>query len=175
MRFGTLLTTLTTLGFALASASASAQSITYDYDKTADFSKFKTYTWTTGVNQLDDFNNKRVVAAIDSQLAAKGLKKVDANANADMLVAYHTRFERDVQLTGYSSGWARVGNRNGSARTEEVVNGTLVVDLVDAKSESLLWRGIAQKEIDPKANPDKRDHEVNKAVEKLFKKFPPTK
>jgi len=175
MRFASLLATMTSLGFALASATASAQSITYDYDKSADFSKVKTYAWASGVNQLDDFNDRRVVAAIDSQLTAKGFRKVETNADADVLVAYHTRFERDVQLAGYSSGWARFGNRTGSARTEDVVNGMLVVDVVDAKSEGLLWRGIARKEVDPKASPEKRDHEVNKVVEKLLKKFPPTK
>jgi len=173
MRIGILVTTLT---LALASATASAQTITYDYDKAADFSKFKTYAWTPGINSLDEFNRKRIVTAIDAQLTAKGLTKVDSGGNADMLVAYQTRADRDLQINAWGwGGTPRSGNRNGSARTEEIVNGTIVVDVIDAKTEAMLWRGIARKELDTNASPEKRDREVSKAVEKLFKHFPPTK
>ena len=174
MRIGTL---LTTLGFALASATASAQNVTYDYDKSADFTKLKTYAWASGINLPDELNHRRIVAAIDAQLAAKGLTKVESGGGADMLVAYHARLARDVQINASSSGWggARFGNRTGSARTEEIVNGALAVELIDAKSEALLWRGIARKEVDPQASPEKRDREVSKTIEKVFKHFPPTK
>lgn len=175
MRIGTL---VPTLGLALMSASASAQSVTYDYDKATDFSKLKSYTWVPGANLRDELNHKRIVAAIDAQLTAKGLTKVESGANPDVLVAYHASFDRNLQINAFSSDWGawRYGsNRNGSARVEEIVNGTLVVDLVDAKTETLVWRGIAKKDIDANAKPERRDRNMNKAAEKMFKNFPPAK
>ena len=174
MRIATL---VTTLGLALASATASAQSLTYDYDKSADFSKVKTYAWTSGINLPDELNHKRIVTAIEAQLAAKGLRRVEPGGTADVLVAYHARVERDVQINASSTGWggARFGNRMGTARAEEILNGTIAVDLYDAKTETLLWRGVARKGVDPEASPEKRDREVNKTVQKLFKNFPPSK
>ena len=174
MRIGTL---VTTLALAFVSATASAQSITYDYDRSADFSTLKTYSWTSGLNLPDELNHKRIVSAIEAQLAAKGLTRAASSGDADVLVAYHARLDRDVQFNASSSGLGapRFGNRTGSARAEEIVNGTVVVDMIDARTQATLWRGIARKEVDPKASPEKRDREVNKAVEKLFKKFPPAK
>ena len=66
----------------------------------------------------DDFNHKRIVAAVDSQLAAKGLTMVEAGGMADILVAYGAGFDRNLQITGSSSDWGGPfyrGNRSGSA------------------------------------------------------------
>lgn len=175
MRISTI---VTTLGLALVSATASAQDVTYDYDKATDFSKIKTYAWIAGTNLSDEFNHKRIVTAIDAQLTAKGLTQVAAGATPDMLVAYHAAFDKNLQInaSSFDSGpWRYGGNRSGSARVEEIVNGTLVVDLVDAKTETLIWRGIAKKDIDTNAKPEKRDKNMNKAAEKLFKDYPPAK
>jgi hypothetical protein len=174
MRLATL---VAALGFALASATASAQSVTYDYDRSADFSKVRTYTWAPGVYAGDEFTHRRIVAAIDSQLAVKGLRKVDARRDADVLVAYGAALDEDVRIDATSSAWGawRVGNRTGSAPAETIVNGTLVLALVDARTEAPLWRGMARKEIDVKASPEKRDRSVNKAVEKLLEHLPTPK
>jgi hypothetical protein len=166
---------LATLALAITSATASAQSISYDYAKGTNFSRFKSYAWVRGTNLQDELNHQRIVSAVDAQLAAKGLSKVESSGSPDMLVAYHASFDRDVQIQAFSSdfgGW-RFGNRSGTARSEQIITGTLVVDLVDAKSESMLWRGVASKEIDTKASPEKRDKNMNKAAEKLFKNYPP--
>jgi hypothetical protein len=176
MRIATLLTALT---LALTSATANAQSVSFDYDKGADFAKLKTYAWIDGTILLDEFNHKRVVAAVDAQLGAKGLTQVQANGKPDVFVAYHASFDRNFQINAFSSGWGVGpgfgGNRSGSASVDEIVNGTLVIDMVDANTHGLVWRGIARKEIDVKANPERRDRNVNKAAEKLFKNFPPKK
>jgi hypothetical protein len=173
MKIGTI---MAAVGLALSSATASAQSVTYDYDKAADFSRIKTYAWTTGTTLQDELNHRRIVSAIETQLGAKGLTKVEANANPDVLVAYHASFDRNIEINGFESGWGGPrfgGNRTGSARVEQIVTGTLVVDMVDASSKSMLWRGIASKEIDAKAKPEDRDKKANKAAAKLFKQYPP--
>lgn len=163
-------------GLALAGTSAAAQSVNYDFDKGAAFSSFKTYAWVEGTIIKDELNHKRVVAAIDAQLAAKGFTKVEASAHPDILIAYHATFDKDLRITGFSSGWGGYrfgGTRSGSARTDTILTGTLVVDMVDAKSGSIVWRGVASKELDPKASPEKRDKSIKKTADKLFKNYPP--
>jgi hypothetical protein len=162
----------------LLGGTASAQDVTYDYDKATDFAKLKTYAWVRGTNLTDEFNHNRIMDAVDAQLASKGYHKVEASANPDVLVAYHAVFDRDVQISGFSTGWAgyRFGaNRSGSARVEQIVVGTLVIDLVNPKTRTIVWRGIARKDVDVKASPEKREKNINKAAEKLFKNYPPKK
>jgi hypothetical protein len=171
MRIATL-----TLAGLVAATAASAQSVSYDFDKSADFSKLRTYAWTAGTEIKDELNHKRIVAAVDAELAARGMVKVEADAGPDVLVAYHASFDRDLQISGFSSGFGpyRFGPaRSGSARVEEILVGTLVVDVIDAKAHTIVWRGTATKEVDVKASPEKRDKNIKKGAEKLFKSFPP--
>jgi hypothetical protein len=169
-------TFVTTGCLALLGTIAFAQSVTYDFDRAADFSAFRTYAWVRGTSVNDELNHARIVRAIDAQLAAKGLAKAGASANPDVLVAYHASFETSLQITGFSSGWGGyrfAGSRSGSARADEILVGTLVVDIVNAKTHTIVWRGTASKDIDMKANPEKREKGIKKAAEKLFKNYPP--
>ena len=173
MRIATL---IAAASLTLLTTTAMGQDVTYDYDKAADFSRLKTYAWVRGTPVNDELNHKRIVNAIDAQLAAKGFTKVEAGANPDVLVAYHASFNRDLQVTGFNRGWGgyRFGpGRVGSARVDQIVVGTLIVDLVDAANKTIVWRGIATKDLDPNASPEKRDKSINKAAEKLFKNYPP--
>jgi hypothetical protein len=163
-------------GLALIAGTAAAQDVTYDYDKGADFSRLSTYAWVPGHGLKDELNHKRVVAAIDAQLTSKGLTRVEPTAHPDVLVAYHASFDKDLRITGFSSGWGGYrfgGTRSGSATTDTILNGTLVLDIVDAQTRSIVWRGVASKELDVKADPEKRDKNIKKATEKLLKSYPP--
>lgn len=162
----------------LLTTAVRAQNVSYDYDRNADFSRLRTYAWVPGTTLRDELNHKRVVAAIDRQLTAKGLTRVEADGHPDLLVAYHASFDRDLQVNASSSDWGGFrfsANRIGSARISEITIGTLIVDLVQAEGRTIIWRGIANKEIDPAADPDKRDRNINRAAEKLFKHYPPGK
>lgn len=168
--------TLVGAAVALLASTTLAQTITYDFDKAADFTRYKTYAWVRGTPLNDELNHKRIVNAVDTQLATKGLGKVEVSANPDLLVAYHASFNKNLQINGFSTGWGayRFGaNRSGSARVDEILIGTLVVDMVDAGTKTIVWRGSATKEVDVKANPEKREKNINKAAEKLFKNYPP--
>lgn len=159
---------------ALAGTVVFAQSVTYDFDRSADFTKFKTYTWVRGTNLNDELNHKRIMRAVDVQLSARGFSRVEASGNPDVLVAYHASFDRDLEIN--ASGWGGyrfAGPRNGTARVEEIVVGTLAIDMVDAKTKTIVWRGMATKELDAKASPEKREKNINKAAEKIFKNYPP--
>ena len=95
-----------------------------------------------------------------------------------MLVAYHASFDKDLQINGFSSGWGGYrfgGSRMGRARVEEILTGTLAVDIVDAHTRTIVWRGVASKEVDGKASPEKRERNINRAAEKIFSNYPPTK
>jgi hypothetical protein len=159
------------MGTALA-----AQTVTYDYDKSANFATFKTYTWVKGTNVNDALNHQRIVRAVDAQMALRGFTKVEAGASSDLLVAYHASFDTNLRINGFSSGWGGYrfgGSRTGTATAEEIVVGTLIVDMVDASTKTIVWRGTATKELDPKANAEKRDKNINRAAEKIFKNYPP--
>ena len=96
---------MTTLGLALVSATTQAQNVTYDFDKTTDFSKVKTYAWVNTREELqDDFNHKRIVSAVDSQLAAKGLTRLERGSIADVLVGYGAGFDRNLEINGSGYG-----------------------------------------------------------------------
>src|SRR5262245_25817931 len=168
--------TLVIASLMLLTTIALAKDVTYDFDKGVNFSKFKTYAWTTGTNVNDELNHKRIVNAVDAQLTSKGLTKVSASANPDMLVAYHASFDRDLEINAFSTGWGpyRLGGiGSGSARASEILVGTLVLDLMDSATRVVIWRGTASKDLDSKASPEKRDKNINKAVGKLFENYPP--
>ena len=166
---------VTALGIAMLGTIAVAQSVNYDYDRAVNFSKFRTYAWIRGTVLQDDLNHARVVRAIDSQLVSKGLSRVDGEREADVLVSYHANFDENLQITGFSSGYGlpRFGHVSGTATTQKVVSGTLIVDLMDARTRNVVWRGRAERDLDPSAKPEKRDKNINKAAEKIFKHYPP--
>ncbi len=173
---------ITSLVIALfAPVLAMAQDVTYDFNKTADFTKFKTYAMKPGTPVGQQLIDDRLIAAIESQLAAKGFTKDDANP--DVFVVYHVAFDKQKDISTFSSGYAggygpygyRWGGGMGTSTTQvrDILVGTLVIDMADAKAKQIVWRGMGTKEIDTTAKPDKRDKSINKAVEKIFKNYPP--
>jgi hypothetical protein len=162
-----------------------SQDVRYNFDKTADFSKFKTYTWVEFKNAkpVDDLTDKQIKAALDEALAQKGLTKVGGD-NADLYIGYQAAVGSEQQLTVYSSGWGYgpgwygggwYGPSGGitTGQTSTIYTGQLDVDMYDAAKRELVWRGVANKTLDPKAKPEKRQKNLNKAVAKLMKNYPP--
>jgi hypothetical protein len=161
-----------------------AQKVSYDFDKSANFAAFKTYAHKDGTKVGQPLIDERIVAAIDTQMAAKGLTK--SEANPDVFVVYHMAFDKEKDISTFSSGygggygpygwgWGGGGWAGGTSTTQvrDILIGTLVVDIADAKKGQLAWRGMATKEVNTQANPEKRDKSINKAMEKIFKKYPP--
>ena len=161
-----------------------AQKTSFDFDKSADFSKFKTYALKDGTKVGQPLIDNRIVAAIETELAAKGLKKSDASS--DIVVVYHVAFDKQQDITAYSSGFGgyggygyRYGGGWGTTTTDvrvnEILVGTLVVDIADSTKKEVVWRGMGVKEIDTQAKADKRDKNISGAVKKIFNNFPPKK
>jgi hypothetical protein len=165
----------------LLPALAIAQKVSYDYDKSANFAGFKTYAHKEGTNVGQPLIDERIVAAIDAQLAAKGLTKTEADP--DVFVVYHIAFDKQKDISTFSTGYAGGygpygwgwGGGMGSTTTQvrDILIGTLVIDVADAKQGKLAWRGMGVKEVKTQTNPEKRDKSINDAVKKIFKNYPP--
>ena len=167
----------------LSPAMLFAQKVSYDYEKSANFAGFKTYALKDGTKVGQPLIDDRIVSAIDSELAAKGLTKSDSNP--DVYVVYHVAFDKQKDISTYSSGygggygaygWGWGGGWGGGTTTTQVRDilvGTLVIDVADAKKNQLAWRGMGVKEVNTQAKPEKRDKSINEAVKKIFKNYPP--
>jgi hypothetical protein len=151
----------------LAVTSASAQDVTTDFDRRADFSKCATYAWAAGQPAGDPLADKRIVDAIDGALAAKGMKKVEQGPGCYVVYNGSVREQRSLQV--WEPGRIRGGF--GSVDVKSVLNGMLVVDLWDAASRDLMWRGIARDTLSDK--PEKNQQKLAKVMDKMFKAFPP--
>ena len=178
------------LGVLLATSSAMAQDVRYNFDKDTDFSKFKTYKWVAikDAAKLDDLLDKQIKAAVDAELSAKGLTKVDDDS-ANLYIGYQAAVGQEKQFTSYASDWGygRGWYRGGwygptgggmtttTGQTSTIYVGQLVVDMYDSANHDLVWRGVASKTIDQKAKPDKQQKNLTKAVAKLLKNYPPVK
>jgi hypothetical protein len=169
----------------LLASFASAQDVSYNFDQKADFSKFKTYKWVAmkGSDQLDELVTKQIVSAIEKQLSAKGLTKKDTG-DADLLVGYQVAINKEKEVTsfgtgyGYGPGWGGryyggYGGGMTSTTTATIYIGALALDMYDAAAKTLVWRGLASKQIDTKASPEKRQKNLDKGMEKLLKNYPP--
>lgn len=155
---------------------AAAQQVSYDYDKAFDFGAAKSYRWETGTPVADPFGHQRIVDAIAAELTAKGLREAGERETADLAVAYHASFDEDLRVTGFSSdfgGYRWGAARSGTARVDEILVGTIVVDIGSVAESKLVWRGIVVKEVDVQASPEKREKGIKKAASKVFKNFPP--
>jgi hypothetical protein len=168
-----------TLTLALVPALALAQETSYDFDKNTNFAAFKSFALKEGTKAGDDLVDKRIAAAIESELLAKGLTKNDEKP--DMFVVYHMAFDKQQSMTAYNTGagygpyaWRwRGGFGTTDIRVDEILIGTLVVDMADANKQELVWRGMGVKEVDVQAKPEKRDKNIGKAVQKILKNYPP--
>lgn len=158
------------LSLMLMAINAFGQKVTTDSIPGTDWSKYHTYSWGEGTPAQDPLVAQKIMAGIDAQLAAKGLKKV--NSEPDLVVIYHTASGQQKSLNWSNmGGFGRFGGM-GSAQVDTVVTGQLKVDIADYKAKQFLWRGTAADTVSD--NPQKRDKQINKALTKMFQKFPPT-
>ncbi|HTS66560.1 MAG TPA: DUF4136 domain-containing protein [Candidatus Acidoferrales bacterium] len=172
----------------LLAAGAFAQDVKYNFAQGTDFSKFKTYKWVKigdANQQLNDMVDSQVKAAIDAQLATKGLAKTESD-NADLDIGYQFALTQEKQFTsmssdfGYGGGWGGGWYRGGgmgmsttTGSTSTINIGNLALDMYDMSQKKLVWRGMASKTLDAKAKPDKQKKNLDKAMAKLLKNYPP--
>jgi hypothetical protein len=161
-----------------------AQSVSYNYDQKADFARYKTYKWVNieGATAPDQLLDQDIKQAIDTQLASKGLTK--AEDGAQLFIAYQVSISQEKQITtfnsggdwGYGAGWGGGwGTPSISTATSSTINiGNLVLDMYDSTAKALVWRGEVSKTLSNPKSPEKRRQNINKAMAKLLKNYPPT-
>lgn len=148
--------------------SCSSVAVKSDFDANANFTQYKTFDFMPhpGGNPL---NNKRIEAAVEQQLVAKGMQKQTAG-RPDVLVAYHTNVKDKIDVDTYGYRYGRYGRRVGTYTTvQKYQQGTIVVDLVDAKEKELVWRGWAKGE----ANDSVSKEKIDDTIVKILEKYPP--
>lgn len=172
----------------LWSVSASAQDVRYNFMAGTDFSKYKTYKWVRVPkaeypNQILD---AQIMQSIDAQLALKGLTKTEAD-NPDLYVAYQAAVNQEQQWNSYSSdmgggwGYGRWGGWGGygggmstTTTTSSTINiGTINLDIYDVAAKNQIWRGAASKTLGSGKDPKKVQKNLDKAMAKLLKNYPP--
>jgi hypothetical protein len=169
----------------LAASSSFAQDVRYNFDRSADFSKFKTYKWVSikDATKVSDLVDKQIKSAIDAELATKGLIKVDGD-DANLYIGYQPGIGQEKQFNSYSTdwgygpGWGRgwyggMGSSTTTGSTSTIYTGQLDLDMYSSAGHDLVWRGVVSKTIDPNAKPDKQQKNLAKAVKKLLKNYPP--
>ena len=152
---------------------ALAQKITMEFDQAANFGSYKTFAIREGnLNSKypalnSDLVKKRIDADIVKYLTAKGLTEV--SGKADLNVRYQFGAARRMEVERYPAGWWGLGTRVVKVPYSE---GTLVIDLRDPTTRSLVWRAIASEE---KSDPAKIEGKLDDMVKKAFEKYPPKK
>ena len=154
----------------LLSTVAVAQQVSVNYNHNQSFAQYHTYAW--GSNNANQVRNSILAQVaqqdINSALQGKGLRMVQENQNPDVIVTGNGGMR---EQTSYSAwGMRGIGGGMGGITPEQNVEGTLIVDLYDAKTQSLIWRGIAQNTLNQNGN--KNQQMVEKAIQKMFKQWP---
>jgi hypothetical protein len=136
---------------------------------------FRTYTWapedsvSTGDPRLDNnrFFSERVRESVDRELTARGFEKT--SGSPDLLLHYHASITQDIEITATTDHFEHCQN----CGTSVYDAGTLVIDLVDARTARLVWRGWAEKVDTVIDNQDWMEETIDLAVARIMKRLPP--
>jgi len=167
------------MGVILLALVAPAQaSIDTGFDPNVDFARLQTYSWkdSGGQEAPNPMTEKRIHMAVDKELAAKGLKKVEAGADLLVMTAASSSTLDRTNAEAYGVtpnnwfGFIPSGHTVGGS-----YKGALVVSLIDPRTGKLVWQGIAHENLGVDPNPEKIGKKVFEVVGKMFEKFPPPK
>jgi len=161
--------------------------VTTDYDHSANFSEYKTfavYDLKAQEGQVNQLNVDRVTNAIRSEMIAKGFTESASNpdlkVNAVSILKNKQSVTADTNFYGYGGmyrpygywgGGAMIGGGSTTFNTYDYVDGSLVIDIVSAKTQKLVWQGIGNSQIDSK--PDNPEEFIAGAIKKIMEGFPP--
>lgn len=171
MKRNPILKMIVWLALGCCATAALAQQVRYNYDRDLDFSIYKTYQWVEGSGRLrDQLIDKDIRRAIDAELARKGLQTVESNGH--LQIEYETVLDRERQVDVSTMGprWSGLARAN----TSTIEVGTLILNVYDPAKKQVVWRGSATKSLDIKKDPDKNYKNLEKAVVKLLRNFPPS-
>lgn len=158
-------------------ASCSSVRVNADYDKKANFINYKTYAYLkSGIDKVEisDLDKKRILYSIDEVMATKGFTKSE---NPDVLISIFTKERERVDIynnAGFGWGWGWGWNPWWGMGYSSVVTtpeGTLFIDIIDAKTKELVWQGEGSGYLTK--NTDKKDARIKEFVSKILEQYPP--
>ncbi|MBN4070289.1 DUF4136 domain-containing protein [Olleya sp. AH-315-F22] len=153
--------------------------VNYDYEKTTDFKKYKTYNYyqdiETGMNELD---TKRLLAAMDANLQSKGFS---LSETPDFFIniqssEYQNNQRNTVGLgLGVGGGGGHVGGglSLGIPIGQSNINRQIIIDFIDENGKGLFWQAVSESSYNPKTSPEKRELSLNIIIEKVLTNYPP--
>jgi hypothetical protein len=173
-----------TLGLiaAMAATAALAAEVAIDYKSGTDFSKYKTFAWQTGAPAVGESMNRLILSKIEAALTAAGFKRVDTPDSADLHVIYSVVLKRgsetkEIQKTSPLTGlpkwdYSSLAQHGSMVDHTKFVEGSLAVDIEEAKTSTLLWSGVASGVL-LSDNPEDNEKKAAEALRLLLKDFPP--
>lgn len=171
--------TLPFLALLIIISSCSSVQVASDYDKNADFNNYKTFAFfKTGIDkaEISDLDKRRILRAIEAELIAKGFTKSE---KPDLLVSIFTKERQEVNVWnngyggfGYGWGWSPFyGNLNHNVTSS--TQGSLYIDLIDAKKKELVWQGKGSGYLSRTSNVDKKEARIKEFVSEIMMEYPP--
>ena len=167
-----------------ASGCGSGITVQFDYDTSAEFSNYKTFAWyqeqrvavgdARAAMQMNTLLDNRIRQATKDELIARGM--TEDEENPDVIVIYHTGIEDKVQVTNYGYGYGGYGYHGWGGRSVDVYQyqeGTLIIDLIDAKNQQLAWRGWATGVVDDRPDPERQEEDIQRVMSRIFENYPP--
>lgn len=171
---------LLSLTLLFIAAACSSVRVDSDYDNKVDFSQYKTYAYQkSGIDkaEISDLDKKRILRAIDAEMSKKGYSKSDS---PDLLVNIFTKERERVDVDQYNAGWGYGWGWGwnpyfwgGRTYVSTSTEGTLYIDLIDAKKKELIWQGKGTGYLTH--NREKKEERTNEFVSKILSQFPPEK
>jgi hypothetical protein len=154
----------------ITSAVAMGQQVSVNYNHSQSFAAYHTYAW--GSNNANQIQNSILAQVaqqdIDTAMQGKGFQKVPESQKPDIILTANGGMK---QQTSYSAwGMRGIGGGMGGITPQQNVEATMIVDLYDAKTQSLVWRGIAEETLSNNGN--KNQQMVQKAIQKMFNQWP---
>ena len=164
----------------LVFASCSSVQVAHDYDKNVDYSQYKTFAfYKSGIDKvaISDLDKKRILKAIETALIAKGFTKSET---PDLLVNIFTKSREEVNINQFNAGWGygwgfgwNPWGFGGQTSVTTSTEGTLFIDLIDAKKKELVWQGEGQGTLTK--NTAKKEERIQEFVVKVLEQYPPKK
>lgn len=162
-------------------AGCASVTTSYDYDKTADFTKYKTYAFTEHTKEMPEvqqLNRDRVLAAIETEMSKRGFTKSDT---PDALIDAFVKTEEEMTATattptaygrwGYGYGW---GGGTTYIDYNTYTKGTLFINLIDKETEKIVWQGRGTKTLNENVSPERKETNINNAVAAIYERYPKT-
>jgi hypothetical protein len=157
--------------------------VSSNIDREADFATYRTYEWgpadalPTGDPRLDDdpaFHD-RFQGAVEKHLAARGLQLL-VNGDSDLLIHYHANVTERIDVNTIDRRYGECAPPECDPLTRTYEAGTLVLDIVDARSNKLIWRGWAQTSLEHVlGDPERLARVVDEAATRMLERYPDTR